>query len=182
MEPPETEACDGVAQFWGPEPYGPSYRLQCEGTPPELNWSFTTTVQPVDGGGVGVGAAVGFGVGFGVGAGVGAGVGRGVGWGVGWGVVCGVVCGVGPAVAVGTGVAPRVGVGTAVDVAPAVGEGVVPTVGVGPGEVVGSAGGGVCGGVLESAGGVVEPLAETTIWSAAPTSGTLSDQAWVVSR
>jgi hypothetical protein len=46
IEPLDTDTCDGVAQLRGPEPKGPSYRRQCAGTPPELNWSLTTLTQP----------------------------------------------------------------------------------------------------------------------------------------
>jgi hypothetical protein len=49
IEPPDTDTCDGTAQLPGPEPYGPSYRAQCAGTPLESNWSLITLTQPSDG-------------------------------------------------------------------------------------------------------------------------------------
>jgi hypothetical protein len=59
--PPDTLTCDGVAQFFGPDPYGPSYATQCEGRPPVSNWSLTTTCH-VAGSGVESGGGLAEGV------------------------------------------------------------------------------------------------------------------------
>lgn len=76
---PGTLTCEGVAQLFGLDPYGPSYRAQWDGTPGVVNSSSRTCVHPpVD---VGVGDGVGLVDGLGLADGLGLGLGDGDGQG-----------------------------------------------------------------------------------------------------
>src|SRR3954452_10990680 len=77
--PPDTVACDGIAQLPGSyAPYAPLYECQWDGKPALKSSSTTVRHAGESGGGV-AGVVVGAGVGAGVGAAVGMVVGRGVG-------------------------------------------------------------------------------------------------------